>query len=132
MGTRHGGCLTESEALEIMHHQFHPSVYFNTIGPRDPVLTVDAGDRITTTTVDAWGADEHDRTVVADAENPQTGPFFVAGCRPGNTLVFKPERIRPNRTVGYSLAAVISTALDFGTVPHFDIHVDRAVWDLDN
>ena len=38
-----------------MEHNFIPSHYFTTLGPHEPVLTVEPGDSIVTTTVDARG-----------------------------------------------------------------------------
>ncbi|HCK52581.1 MAG TPA: acetamidase, partial [Planctomycetaceae bacterium] len=42
-----------------MEHNFIPSHYFTTLGPHEPVLTVEPGDSIVTTTVDARGGDEN-------------------------------------------------------------------------
>ena len=49
------------------------------------VLTIESGDRVATTTVDAYGCDAAGDEVTP-AGNPQTGPFRVAGAAPGDTL----------------------------------------------
>ena len=64
-----------------MEHQFTPTHYFTTLGPHEPVLTVQPGDSIVTTTVDARGRDAN-RVQVTPRGNPQTGPFFVDGAEP--------------------------------------------------
>jgi acetamidase/formamidase len=83
-----------------MIHRFIPSSYQVTIGSHTPVLTVESGDTIETTTVDAWGQDAHARRVVS-GPNPMTGPFAVRGARPGDTLAVRIERIAPNRAMGW-------------------------------
>ena len=65
-------------------HRFAPAIYHTTLGPHDPVLTIESGDRVATT-VDAGGFDAADAAVTRGG-NPQTGPFRVAGAEPGDTL----------------------------------------------
>jgi acetamidase/formamidase len=38
-------------------------------------------------------------------DNPQTGPFFVEGAEPGDTLVVRIEKLEPARSYGISVAA---------------------------
>jgi acetamidase/formamidase len=61
-----------------------------------PVLHINPGDTIKTTTVDAGGRDAKGvrRSM---GGNPETGPFFVEGAMPGDTLAIKFQRIRLNR-----------------------------------
>ena len=79
-----------------MEHQFTPTHYFTTLGPHEPVLSIVPGDTIVTTTVDARGNDAH-REQVTPRGNPQTGPFFVEGAEPGDTLVVQIHEIEPTR-----------------------------------
>ena len=74
-------------------HRFVPTTFHNTLGPHDPVLTIESGDRVFTTTVDAGGFDASD-IAVTPGGNPQTGPFRVAGAEPGDTLAVHLEQIR--------------------------------------
>ncbi len=83
-----------------MRHTFTPTQYFNTIGSHAPVLSVASGDTIVTTTVDAWGQDIHAKRMTA-GPNPMTGPFFVKGAKPGDTLAVRLDRITPNRKMGW-------------------------------
>lgn len=94
-----------------MLHRFVPKHYFNTLGPHAPVLTVASGDTIETTTVDARGFDEH-RQQVTPRGNPQTGPFFIEGAEPGDTLRVELERIRPSREYGWCGSSVAANVVD--------------------
>ena len=92
-------------------HHFQPTHYHTAIGPFEPVLRIGDGDTVVTTTVDAFGKDASD-TLVTPRGNPQTGPFYVAGAEPGDTLVVKLERILPNRAIGYSGSVVAPNVVE--------------------
>ena len=94
-----------------MHHHFEPSVYHNSMGRHEAVLTVAAGDRLTTTTVDAWGLDAA-RKQAATRGNPMTGPFAIKGAEPGDVLAVTIEEIVPNRTYGFTKTAVAPHIVD--------------------
>jgi amidase len=57
-----------------------------TYGPFPPVLKVHSGDTIETNTVDADGHAVENAGVKVRGPNPLTGPFFVEGAEPGDTL----------------------------------------------
>ena len=78
---------------------------------RAPVLVVWPGDTVRTRTIDSGGVDR-DGTTRALFGNPQTGPFFVAGAEPGDTLAVKLVRLRPNRAYADSLDTIVGRALD--------------------
>ncbi len=44
----------------------------------------------------------HRRQKRGQGGNPQTGPFFVQGAEPGDTLVVHLLKLEPNRNTGYS------------------------------
>ena len=91
-------------------HAFEPADYANEFSPhRQPVLTIWPGDRVRTKTIDSGGVDEHGRTVALFG-NPQTGPFYVAGAAPGDTLVVHIRRLRANRDWADSLDALVARA----------------------
>ena len=78
-------------------HEFTPTVFYRQYSPLNkPVLTVNPGDTIHTSTVDAGGTDEHSEQVVAGG-NPQTGPFYINGAAPGDTLVVHILHLKLNR-----------------------------------
>ena len=78
-------------------HVFQPKTFHRQFsGAIAPVLHINPGDTVRTTTLDAGG---RDAAGVARSlgGNPQTGPFYVEGAMPGDTLAIKFHRIRLNR-----------------------------------
>ena len=100
-------------------HQFTPTHYHTTLGWHDPVLEIDPGDTVVTTTVDARGQD-HTGARVTPRGNPQTGPFYVRGAEPGDALVVNLDELTPNRSWGFTACAVAPNVLDPGARPTFD------------
>ncbi len=94
-----------------MDYQFTPTHYHMTLGAHPPVLHVQDGDTVVTTTVDAHGFDQQ-RERVAPRGNPQTGPFFVEGAEAGDTLGVDLLEIRPNRSYGFSGASIAANVVD--------------------
>ena len=78
-------------------HAFEPTQFHRAFsGAIAPALRVNPGDTIKTTTVDAGGRDS--KSVARSmGGNPLTGPFYVEGAMPGDTLSVKFHRIRLNR-----------------------------------
>lgn len=106
--------LPERPAGPPRRYEFKPSDYANEFSPhRRPVLTIWPGDRVHTTTVDSGGVDENGVTRALFG-NPQTGPFFVSGAVPGDTLAVHILRLRPNREYADSLDAIVGRALGLG------------------
>jgi amidase len=93
-------------------HEFTPTVFYRQFSPfNKPVLTVNPGDTIHTTTVDAGGNDASDVKRVAGG-NPQTGPFYIQSAAPGDTLVVHINRLRLNRPSAGSDDGVVQSALN--------------------
>jgi acetamidase/formamidase len=92
-------------------HRFSPAHYHVTIGSHGPVLRIAPGDTVITTTVDSGGRDAAD-AAVTEHGNPQTGPFFIEGAEPGDTLVVHLDRITPSRAAGYSSTALAPNVVD--------------------
>lgn len=91
--------------------EFRPVDYSNSWNAdRRPVLVVWPGDTIHTTTLDSGGVDETGNTRALFG-NPQTGPFFVAGAVPGDTLVVHVRRLKLNRDYADSLDTIVGRAL---------------------
>lgn len=86
--------------------QFH-RVYSSAIPPG---LRVHAGDTVKTSTVDASGLDAQGvrRSLTG---NPLTGPFYVEGAMPGDTLVVKLTRLRLNRDTAFSGRRIANSAI---------------------
>ena len=73
---------------------------------REPVLRIRPGTVLTLWTEDAYGGRITSRDDVAsialDTEdlNPQTGPFWIEGAEPGDTLAIHLVDLTPARTLG--------------------------------
>lgn len=92
-------------------HHFQPTHYHNTIGSHEPVLRIAPGDTVVTTTVDAGGGDATGRQVTRRG-NPQTGPFYIEGAEPGDTLVVHFTKIAPNRATGWTATVLAENVVD--------------------
>ena len=111
-------------------HHFQPSQYHFAIGSHHPVLRISPGDTVVTTTVDAFGNDASN-TPVTPRGNPQTGPFYIVGAEPGDTLVVQLDRITPNRAIGYTRSVVAANVVDPSYVSDLPESI-MAEWRVDN
>ncbi|GIX03621.1 MAG: amidase [Planctomycetaceae bacterium] len=112
-----------------MYHLYHPEFYYHTLGPYPPVLTLQSGDTIKTSTVDARGYDARGEAVTSRG-NPQTGPFAIAGAEPGDTLLVRLERIWPNRRWAWSRSHIAEPIVEPEYVRHIP-EADLVEWELD-
>ena len=95
-------------------HQFTPTKFYNYFSSKyEPVLHVAPGDTIETWSVDAGGIDASGKRR-SPGGNPLTGPFFVDGAWPGDTLVVKLNRVRLTRDTAVSGDQIVPTALGPG------------------
>jgi len=113
----------------MTRHTFEPTEYFTTFGPHAPALRIAPGDTVVTTTVDAHGYDRGGVQVVPGG-NPQTGPFYVVGAEPGDTLVIHLEHLAPNRDTGWSSTQVAHNVVDPLYVPELPAR-ELVTWRLD-
>lgn len=82
-------------------HTLLPRTYFHSFHHRHEVVgRVKSGDTIVTKTIDAGGQDEKG-VRAGQPSNPLTGPFFVEGAEPGDTLVVRLDRLAFNRNWGW-------------------------------
>jgi acetamidase/formamidase len=112
-------------------HEFMPAVFHNEFAATiPPVLRVSPGDTIRTTTIDAAGTDEKG-VRRAEAGNPQTGPFYIIGAEPGDTVAVHLTRLRLNRGWAISTDTLSSRAMtpDFAARTTRQGHLVR--WRLD-
>lgn len=99
---------TETQTVEVVPESY--SYVFNPY--REPVVRVNPGDRVTIHTNDAFesrinSTDDLPGKALATAKflNPQTGPVYVEGAEPGDTLAVRIENIEPTRD--YAVSALI-------------------------
>ena len=92
-------------------HEFTPTNFYRRFSSETkPVLTIQAGDTIHTTTVDAAGVDEKGVRRVLGG-NPETGPFYIDGTFPGDTLVVHIVRLKLNRDYAISDDGIVDRGL---------------------
>jgi len=106
--------------------EFHP--FYSPGLP--PVLHIFPGDSVSTRTADSRGQDK-DGLPKAPRGNPQTGPFYVEGAMPGDTLVVHLTRVRTNRDTAYQTAQVATNALETGYIQTLPKDPGFATWKLD-
>jgi len=92
-------------------HDFEPDHYFVTIGWHEPALHIADGDTVRTKTLDALGNNQQGEKV-GERGNPQTGPFYVEGAEPGDTLVVQIDSIVPNRVIGHTRNVLSENIVD--------------------
>jgi acetamidase/formamidase len=113
-------------------HQFTPTKFYNYFSSTyEPVLHVAPGDTIETWSVDAGGVDASGKRR-SPGGNPLTGPFFVDGAWPGDTLVVKLNRVRLTRDSAVSGDQIVPSAL--GPRYYRDLKLDEkfsSEWTLD-
>src|ERR1700722_6822001 len=83
-------------------YRFEPKEFYNTFsGAHPPALRIKPGDHVVTYTIDAGGVDSAG-VKRGMGSNPETGPFYIEGAEPGDTLVVHLLRLETNRATGYS------------------------------
>ena len=102
--------LPAAACAETYH--FEPTEFHTTFsGAHKSVLTIKPGDHVITSTIDASGVDAAG-VHRAGRGNPQTGPFYIEGAQPGDTLVVHLLRLEPNRANGFSGTLLAPYAAD--------------------
>ena len=93
-------------------HTFEPTKFELYFTSRvEPVLRISPGDTVKTWSVGADGVDPAGQRR-SPGGNPQTGPFYVEGAMPGDTLVVRLNRLRTNRDWAVSGSQVMGNAVD--------------------
>jgi acetamidase/formamidase len=112
-------------------HEFTPTVFHREFSAKNkPVLRVAPGDTIVTTTVDAGGSDAKG-VARSLGGNPETGPFYVEGAMPGDTLVVHLVRVRLNRDWAFSNDGIVGRGVDRDLAIRMKDTSRRVRWHLD-
>jgi acetamidase/formamidase len=91
--------------------KFEPTVFHNYFAWNiAPALRIFPGDTVETKSVDAGGVDENG-VRRARGGNPLTGPFYVEGAWPGDTVAVHLKRVRLNRNTAGSGTGIVGSAL---------------------
>jgi acetamidase/formamidase len=78
-------------------YDYDPKVFYGTYSAAEPpVLHIFPGDTVNTRTIDTAGRDAN-ATRHGTGGDPNTGPFYIEGALPGDTLVVKLMKLRPNK-----------------------------------
>lgn len=112
-------------------HDFKPTVFYREFSSTiAPVLKIAPGDTVHTTTVDAGGWDENGirRSL---GGNPQTGPFYIEGAWPGDTLAIHFTRVRLNRDTAISDDGIVDRAVESEMAVKLKDVGDTVRWRLD-
>ena len=97
-------------------HTFEPTQFQHFFsGTIEPVLHISPGDTVKTWSVDAGGTDPKGVRRTSGG-NPLTGPFYVEGAVPGDTLAVHFNRIRLNRDTAISSPLIVNSAVTPGYV----------------
>ena len=98
-------------ALPGETHQVFPDRYYVTFSAAHaPVAHVHPGDSVITKCLDSRGRDETGKLIL-DADNVLTGPFYIEGAQPGDTVVIRLDRVRLNRDWGWKGIRISTDAL---------------------
>jgi amidase len=112
-------------------HEFVPTVFYRQFSPfNKPVLTVSPGDTIHTTTVDAGGSDMNSVKRVLGG-NPETGPFYIEGAEPGDTLVVHLVHLKLNRDYAISDDGLDDRAMDSNVAVKLKDNGKTIRWHID-
>lgn len=117
----------------MTRHHFQPDHYHLTLGRHAPVLHIRPGDTLVTTTIDAGGSDAQGSRV-SPGPNPQTGPFYIEGAEPGDTLIVNFDRLAPNRAIGYARPLLAPNVVEpeiAATLPWLERRRDYVEWRMD-
>ena len=121
------GSSPECQTLPI--HRLTPVQFHNAIGCVEPALQIAPGDTVITQTLDAAGCDARGEQR-ADRPNPMTGPFYVAGAEPGDTLSVRIDRMTPSRNTGWTFSTLALNVIDPAFVPEMPAR-QRVEWLID-
>src|SRR5262245_51180315 len=131
--------LGAANAAEVQYDP-HDTVYFTYCYAHPVAARIKPGDTVVTRTRDASNDafSPSDKTSAPKLDltkvNPQTGPFYVEGAEPGDTLVVHIDKIDLNRDWGWGASIPYFGALapEYKTMMITDPAPDRLfVWHLD-
>ena len=119
-------------SAQAADYTFIPKQFYTTWSfDHPPALHIKPGDRVMTKTVDAAGVDWNGKQVTT-GPNPQTGPFYIDGAEPGDTIVVTIEKLETNRAMAYSGSLLAPYATDPTAIAaRVDREPKRVTWTID-
>jgi amidase len=85
-------CFAQTAPANVVHYNLDKAKLKYLFATSEPVLHLKQGDILETTTVDAFGnvlQKPGDTLSMVKGDNPLTGPFYIEGAEPGDTLAVK-------------------------------------------
>jgi amidase len=113
-------------------HDFEPKEFHQYFSSTiKPVLNIQPGDTVRTWAVDAGGRDKQGNRR-SGGGNPETGPFYIEGAIPGDTLVVRLTKVRTNRDWAGSGSTIMLNALEPGSIGNIKWASDfQSRWKID-
>jgi acetamidase/formamidase len=122
----------QAAAPRVVHYDATPANVKYVYGIADPVARVRPGDTIETNTLDAFGdviKKPGDTMALVKGDNPLTGPFYVEGAQPGDTLVVRVLDLEVNGTQGVgALAPGFGTLNPTNYTPMLNPDLPEKIW----
>jgi acetamidase/formamidase len=116
-------------AQHVVHYELKMQELKTVYGDLPPVMHVKPGDIIDTTTVDADGKEPEAKGYKVAGPNPLTGPFYIDGAEPGDTLAVKFISIETNAKEGFGSAGPGFGALNSsGYTPVLGGPIPKSEW----
>lgn len=114
-------------------HTFEPTEYHRLFASSiPPALHISPGDTVKTQTVDALGVDANGQRPSMGG-NPQTGPFYIDGALPGDTLAIHLIRLQPNRDTATTTNTIVSSAIEPNFLAQLEpLNYSLVTWKLDH
>jgi amidase len=133
-------CPALNATAASLQYDPHDTIYFTYCYAHPPAMRIKPGDSVSTKTRDASNDafTPTDKTIFPKLDlskvNPQTGPFFIEGAEPGDTLKVHIDKIALNRPWGWggSIPRFGALAPEYKTMMITDPLPDQLfIWQLD-
>ena len=127
------GTREKPRPLQPRTYVFEPSDFYLHYASNIPaVLQISPGDSVKTETIDALGVDAKGSKRSAGG-NPQTGPFYIEGAHPGDTLVIHLTRLQLNRDTATTTNTLIPNAIESNFNAQLEsLDFSYVTWNLDH
>jgi len=123
----------QGDQPRVVHYQVKPSeLKYTFAGSYAPVARLRSGDILETNTVDCFGnaiKKPGDTLSMAPGDNPLSGPFFIEGAEPGDTLAVKILDLQVDSEQGVgALAPGFGAINSTGYTPMLNPPIPEKIW----
>lgn len=128
-----GAAWSQTEQPRVVHYQMKPSeLKYTYAASYPPVAHLKSGDILETNTADCFGnaiRKPGDTLSMATGDNPLTGPFYIDGAEPGDTLAVKilDLQVDGNQGIG-ALAPGFGAINSTGYTPMLNPPIPEKIW----